>query len=114
MRALIAVWRRHRVLVSCFVLALLLTLFFLVRMVMFSIYWADPAHRDQSLSGWMTPRYVQMSWHVPPDVIQKAIGLPDRGGHQSLEQIAESQGVPLDELIAKLEAAIAASRGAAQ
>jgi hypothetical protein len=58
-------------------------LFFAVRLTVFTIYWSDPAHRDQAVEGWMTPGYVARSWDVDPEVIRAALppppdGTPDR------------------------------------
>ncbi|PRX35030.1 hypothetical protein SAMN05216257_102495 [Meinhardsimonia xiamenensis] len=87
--------------------------FFTVRTVAFWIYWSDPAHRDQRIEGWMTPGYVAHSWRVPREVVFDAIGLaPGPGGHRPIEEIAASQGRSTGELIAALEAGIAAWRAA--
>ena len=115
MRRLLAIWRRHPALMTGFVAALVLTLFFSARMMMFSIYWSNPMHRDQTLAGWMTPRYVAHSWRVDPDLMRAAIGPvqnPDR--RRNLADIAAEQGIPLADLIARIQTAISASREAAQ
>ena len=61
---------------------------------MFTVYWSDPAHRNQNIAGWMTPRYVGHSWQVPPEVIATALGLTQDGSGRriTLADIAESQG----------------------
>ncbi|MDF0602938.1 hypothetical protein P1J78_19520 [Psychromarinibacter sp. C21-152] len=113
---LMRIWRRHPVLGTLFPLALALTLFFTVQGALHAVYWADPAHRDQTIAGWMTPRYVAHSWAVPREVMARAVGeVPRlRGGQPTLERIAEMQGVPLAELIARIEAEIAAFRTGTQ
>lgn len=107
------IWRAHKVLSLAFLAAILLTLLFGVRMVVFAVYWMDPAHRDQTLEGWMTPRYVAQSYELPPEVTALAIGVPyppqNRG--QTLADIAENQGVTLTELQARIEAAARTHRG---
>ena len=106
------IWRRHPVLGTLFPLALAVTLFFAVQSALNALYWADPAHRDQDIAGWMTPRYVAYSWHVPPEVMDAAIG--DRpllkGGKPTLLRIARAQGIPVADLIARVETASVALR----
>ncbi len=106
-----AVWRRHPVLSAGFTLALAVTLFFAVRAAFFAIYWMDPAHRDQALEGWMTPRYVALSWRAPPEVIQDALGLKrdGSGARITLNRLAKERGVRVEALIADLQAAIDAA-----
>lgn len=109
----LATVRRHPLLTAAFGLALAVTLFFAVRVVLFTIFWSDPAHRDQPIDGWMSPGFVSHSWHVPPEVIGQALELPppdDR--HLSLDEIAEQRGVPVASLIDSLDAAIAEFRAA--
>ncbi len=111
MTRLLAKWRRHPWLATAFALALAVTLFFATRMVLFTIYWSDPAHRDQSLQGWMTPGYVATSWDVPREVMQAALGdLGRPGKRETLDRIAAESGLSLDEVSARIEAAIAAHR----
>lgn len=106
-------WRRHRVLLIAFVVAVAATLFFGVRAVVFAIYWNDPAHRDEALAGWMTPRYVAMSWDLPREVVGEALGLAPGGAPRvTLDEIAAARGVPLAQVIDELDAAIARARGA--
>ncbi len=114
MTRLLAAWRRHKLLATAFAAALLLTLFFAIRTAVFAVYWSDPAHRDQVLEGWMTPRYVAHSWRVPPEVMEAAVGETPARRRPTLDAIAEHQGVPLADLTARLEAAIAAHRAAAE
>jgi hypothetical protein len=64
-------WRHNRILLVAFVTALSLAGFFGVKAASQMIYWADPAHQDQTIAGWMTPRYVGQSYQVPPAVIEE-------------------------------------------
>lgn len=108
-------WREHRLLAAGFALALVATVVFAVRTAVFWVYWSDPAHRDQGLEGWMTPRYVAHSWGVDRDVVGGALGLAPGGGpRMTLAEIAADRGVPLAELEADLMAAIEAARKAAR
>ncbi len=102
-------WRNHRWLVGGFLIALAVTLFFATRMVLFTIYWSDPVHREQAVKGWMTPGYIANSWDLPRGDLLAELGeLVQPGERKTLTQIARDNGVPLTELIARIEAAIAA------
>ena len=111
MNRLIAIWRRHKVIASVFGLALALTVFFAFRAVIFAIYWSDPAHRDQPIEGWMTPRYVAHSWHLPREVMIEVLGEgPMPGKRRTRAEIARDRGVPVEVLVGELSAAIDAFR----
>jgi hypothetical protein len=108
--------RTHPYLSASFALALALTLFFAIRAATFALYWADPAHRNQPIAGWMTPRYVAHSWALPPKVLRAALGpaAPEPGDRRTLADLARDTGIPLETLIADLEAAAAAHRASEQ
>ena len=113
--ALAYLWRHHRPALIGLALALAVAVFFAVRLTIFTIYWSDPAHRDQQIEGWMTPGYVARSWDVEPDLIRAALpppppGGPEPRGRTTLDRIAEGAGLPLAEVIAGIEAAIAGAR----
>jgi hypothetical protein len=103
-------WRAHRWLLLGFLAAVALALFFGVRAVVFSVYWAG--HRDEAIAGWMTPRYVAMSWDVPPEVVGEALSLPrdGTGRRVTLTEVAAAQGVSVGALAGELAGAIAAYR----
>jgi len=104
-------WQRNRLVLSAFVLAAMITLFFTVRFAVFWIYWSDPAHQNQPIEGWMTPGYVAYSYHVPREDVTAALGVTPNGKiHRTLEDIAAESGRSIDELITILNATIAASR----
>ena len=87
--------------------ASLVALFFAARLVVFSVYWSDPARRDAVIEGWQTPGYVAMSWKVPRPVIADALGLEEgERARVSLDQLAKERGVSTTDLIRDLEAAI--------
>ena len=90
-----------------FVLALAFTLFFGVKTTLSALYWNAPHNRDQVIEGWMPLGYLGRSWHVPPEVIPELVGVDtSRPRRRSIAQIAEDRGVPIDELIAQITAAI--------
>lgn len=102
--------RQHPVLFAAFVLAAALTLFFATRMVVATIYWSDPAHRDQAIAGWMTPRYVSRSWRVPPEAILPALGAMDGpmpGRRLTIAELAALRGTTPEALAADIADAIA-------
>ncbi len=67
--------------------------------------------RDEEIHGWMTLGYLGHSYHVPPQVLQQALGLPESPPDtRPLGAIAKAQGRSLDELIASLQAAITQAR----
>jgi hypothetical protein len=109
--ALTYLWRHHRIALIGLGLALAVALVFAVRLTVFTIYWADPAHRQQPVAGWMTPGYIARSLDLPPEVIRAALpALPEAGTRPTLDQIAEGAGIPLPDVIAGIEAAIAGAR----
>ncbi len=107
------IWAAAPVATIILAVALGLSVFFGVRTTASWIYWNDPTHIDQPIEGWMTPRYVAMSWDVPRDVMMDALRIGKSGeGPPNLERLAEARGIPLETLIAEIEAAIAAHRAA--
>lgn len=92
-------WRRHRLLFLAFSIALVVTAFFAVRLLIVTLYWADPAHEDQPVEGWMTPRYVAHSYDLPPEVVREVLELePSDGRRRTLAEIASTSGLTLEEM----------------
>lgn len=106
--------RQHMMLSMAFLVAGLVTLLFLVRFATSTMMWTDPALQNQDIAGWMTPRYVARSWQVAPEVVSSGSGIEmDGSGRRlTLAEIAAAQGRGVDDLIAELEAAIAAAQDA--
>lgn len=103
MKKLRRLWRTNRLALIGFTLAAAAVLFFAVRMLVFTIYWADPAHRDRPIEGWMTPGMVARTRHLPPEDVARALGLDrDLPRRTTLAEIAAQRGVPLEALIAGL------------
>ncbi len=108
MRRLFTAWRTRPWLTSAFVLACAVTLFFAGRLVFFTAYWAT--HQEMPVQPWMTVGYVARSWDLDPRALDAAAGLPlpeVKGRPQPLAEIAQDRGVPVDQVIAEVEAAIA-------
>lgn len=108
-------FRRQPLLTGIFALALVLTVVFGGRLVLHSLYWADPAHRDQEIAGWMTPGYVAHSWKVPNKLVGDALGFTKETFEpgQSLTELAAERGVPVESLTALLYTAITEHRAGA-
>ncbi len=100
-------WTHHRLLLLGFAAVLGLTLHFGIRTLGFTLYWMDPAHRDQTLAGWMTPGYVAMSYDIPPPLLAPALfelpGSPP--DHTTMAEIAKNHGTTLQALQARVSLA---------
>lgn len=98
---------KHPILSGVFALALACLIFFGGRFAADAIYFSDPAHRQQTLEGWMTPKYVGMSWGLPKQVIDDVMNLDDlRGGRPPrVKDVAENLGISLEDLEARIRAA---------
>lgn len=113
MNALRFLWRHHRAGLVLFAAALVAVLFFGTRVTMRWVYWNDLAHQDQPIAGWMTPGYIAQSYGVDMDVIRAALALEADSPHrQPLDELARERGVDRADLVAAIEAAIAAERSA--
>ena len=111
LRSLKLAWTLRPRLTAAFLTACALTLFFAGQFAYTTVYWAT--HRDVPVRPWMTVGYVANSWNVDGPKIDAIAGLPRPGvkGHpQPLDEIARDRGVPVEDIIADVEAAIAALR----
>ncbi|MFA7415169.1 MAG: hypothetical protein WC048_11840 [Rhizobium sp.] len=108
MKTIVMLWRRHRLLLTAFVFATALTLFFAARFTLFVLYWSDPAHRNQPLQGWMTIGYIAHSYDVPREALADALGLvpPEKGKRPTLDSLARDRGMTAAEFQAEIKAAI--------
>jgi hypothetical protein len=105
---MIRLWKNHRLLVSAFVLALAVFGFFAVKFVVHVVYWSNPDHHNQQIEAWMTVGYIGKSWHLDPRQIDDLAGTPKpQGRPKPLIDIARDQGVPVAEVISRVQAAIA-------
>ena len=104
-------WRTRPWLTSAFLLACAVTLFFLLRLVVQTVYWQT--HKEVPVQPWMTVGYVARSWGLDPRALDAKAGLPlpEVNDHpQPLAEIAQDRGVPVENIIAEVEAAVAALR----
>lgn len=59
------------------------------------------------VQGWMTPGYVVRAYHVPPEAMSRALALePGSARGKTLEDIAVARGVPVDRLLAAVQALV--------
>lgn len=102
-------WRARPILTSAFVLAAALMVFFAGRIAVRTLYWANPAHHNQTLAPWMTVGYIARSWDVKPTDLDALAKLPPptiKGHPQPLIEIARDRGVPTAQLITEVQAAL--------
>ena len=94
-------WAHHRIAFIAFFGGGLIALFFLVRLAAFSVYWANPAHRNRAPEPWMTPGYIAHSWNLPPTTLTTALGIAP-GSRPTLADIARERGVPVADIIKEI------------
>lgn len=100
-------WHTHRLALCAFAVALCALGYFGVKTIAAAVYWMDPAHQDQPLAPWMTPRYVAQSYGLPRDTIEEIFQL-ERGvdpPRLRLDRLALEKGLTLEEFQARVEAA---------
>ena len=95
-------WAHHKPTLLLLVVALVFALFFAARFVLHVAYWHQMQGTRPQIEEWMTPRYIAKAWHIPPDDIRAALHLPDDTRRQTLEDIAKSQGRPVEALLSDL------------
>lgn len=99
--------RNHWLAFGLFTLASAVTLFFLSRAVMTMVFFNDPRHQDQEIAGWMTPRYVSMSYRLPREKTLRALELtPGEAPGITLRKLAEARGTTVQALAETLLEAV--------
>ncbi|MGH1465622.1 MAG: hypothetical protein ACRBBQ_09720 [Cognatishimia sp.] len=106
---MLRLFKSHPIAAPGFLLALAVTAFFAIRMVLDVLYWSDPAHHNQAPEAWMTPRYIAHSWGIEPKDVRDAVGLgSDRPkARPTLNWIAAQRGVPVDQVLQEVQALLA-------
>lgn len=100
-------WKQQPLVLSAFVAATLVALFFLGRMVVFTIYWAG--HQNEPIAGWMTPLYIERSWDLPKFTLRDPLGLKplEKGQHpQTVAEMARTRGITEAEMIALVQSVV--------
>lgn len=96
--------RRPRWLIAAFGLALILFIAFALH-ALWVVTHLDPS--PGPVQAWMTPGYIMRTYDIPPEVMAQTLGLePGSARGQTLEEIAATQGVPLDALLASVQAVV--------
>lgn len=98
-------FRRHRLATALLAVVLLVGVWLGVRLASDMLYFADPAHREQTLAGWMTPRYVAKSWDLPPDIVAEVLDLPRDHRRITIDELAARTGTTIAQLQARIAAA---------
>lgn len=100
--------RRQYLWLGALVLALFVTLFFGTRA--FRRLIGPP--RDEPIRGWMNIPYIAHSYHIPPDRLFQALELPNERPptKKPIDRIARELNLSTDEVIHRLEEAIAQER----
>jgi hypothetical protein len=91
--------RKHWIIVSILVLAACAMLWMVISVALNFLYFNDPRNQDIALKGWMTPRYVVMSYDLPKPFVAEMLGLTsdDQRG-MPMRDVAKQMGVTLEEL----------------
>ena len=99
--------KAHLLLVLALIAVLALSAYFAIGALDHARKW-DP-ERPAIVQPWMTNRFIAHSWQLPPEVMDDDLNLPrTRGGPMSLQAIADERGIPVEELIERVEEAIKA------
>ena len=92
-----------------FLLVVSFTGFFAVRTAQRAIYWHY--HKDEVIRPWMNVGYIAHSYHVPPHVLYRALGLPNKPpDKRPIRDIARAQNRSVEDVIAVLKTAIVHAR----
>jgi hypothetical protein len=108
---MLKIFKRHPYLAGAFALASLLVLGFAASLA-YKLIFGD-LHGGGVIQPWMTVGYIGRGAELNPRVIDEAAGLPlpVNGRPFTLQEIADQRGVPVSEVIAQVEAAIAKLKG---
>lgn len=101
-------WQRHPLLTTAFGLAVLASLVFALRGLMFAgMLWL---RAEQPVEGWMTPRFIALVYGLEVEAVEATLGLTDDDARGlSLERLAQMQGRPVADLMEAVNATIAAA-----
>jgi hypothetical protein len=92
-----------------FGLALIVTLVFGVRALMF--FWTLSERAGRPVAVWMTPRYIIWTYGIKADTLARILRLPDDDiPHAAVGLIAQEQGRPVHEVMDEIAAAVQAAR----
>lgn len=97
--------RDHPIVSILLLLCVAGTAWFGIRFAREAIYFSEPAHQNQDLEAWMSPRYVGKSWDLPPEVIVRIMELEPDHKQRTLDDVTAHLGISMDALQDRVEAA---------
>ena len=107
--------RKNWLLVSVTVVVFAGVGWFGVQILLDFLYFNDPRNVDVALKGWMTPRYVVLTYDLPRSLVRDILELPPDGpGGLRLGRIADNMGLTMEELTARVREAAAQYRAETQ
>ena len=103
--------RHNWLLVSLTLITLVIIVWFGARFMLDFIYFNDPNNVDVDLKGWMTPRFIALTYDLPRPFVFDLLELaPSDEGGPHLGAIAEDLGISLNELTIRVRDAAAVYR----
>lgn len=93
------IWEHQKLPLLIFLIAIGASLHFSVQFIARTAYFNDPKHKQQPIEAWMTPRYVGMSYRLPPSEMADVLQLtPAAGPRPRMGEIAAALGLSLAEV----------------
>lgn len=112
---LISFVRNNWLLVSLTLVVFLAAVWFGTQFLRDFLYFNDPNNVDVDLKGWMTPRFIVLTYDLPRTFVAELLELTENeGGGQRLSLIADELGISLEELTQKVRDAAAQYRSETQ
>lgn len=97
-------WENHKLLLLAFLLASAMTLMFAARLIMVTVYFSNPAHQNQPIEGWMTPRYLAFSYDLKADELEQVLGVdPTTVSRVHIRDLLKEQGITIQDLQKRLD-----------
>lgn len=92
-------WRSNWILLLVFLSALAVVVWFGFHMLLSFLYFRDPHHKDVELKGWMTPRYIVMTYDLPRPLVLANLGLTNAEMHgRPLRSIGRDLNMSMEEM----------------
>lgn len=108
-RSFLSFAKKNMIPIGLLLASIIAVIFFSKGFIANLIYFADPRHQNQPLEYWMTPRYVVMSYDLPPPIVDEVMGLrPKIDKRKPLTRVLEDLGITLEELQTRINEAQAA------
>lgn len=108
-RSFLTFARKNMIPIGLLLVSIIAIIFFSKGFIANLIYFGDPKHQNQPLENWMTPRYVVMSYDLPPPIVDEVMGLrPKIDKRKPLTKVLEDLDITLEELQTRINDAQAA------